>query len=254
MINKRLLKIYSDTSKYLDKCHILEEKRIMLGMSGFKKEQREYWKIIPRYIVSRCPICSKAVTEQIDTYTLRKWHRATNGTEVFFSGSSIKHCKHFLATHSFINFNCIRPTKDDLYVAGDFISEAPFVFSFLFEVEKKCKAVLHSLPICRIEGGEFVPRYTLYIMTYFAPRFKVRNILRKLHKYKQNANPWFLLPSPHEGIEGVDSWWDLKKFVENGNLYWLEPDNEEGVLINDINTFPYGNIEGRRFPYVKKLP
>lgn len=109
-------------------------------------------------------------------------------------------------------------------------------------------AVLHALPIGRVEDLALKPRYTLYLTTYFAAR--PADFWRRLYPYEYafTYNPprrvaqgeWRgeivgLLP-----YEAAD--YDLLPWVERGKLLWLGPDLE---LSSSPRAFPYDEIEGR---------
>lgn len=43
--------------------------------------------------------------------------------------------------------------------------------------------------------------------------------------------------------------YDLVKWIEQGKLYWLDPQNEERLVRQPVSAFPYCHVNGRRHPY-----
>ncbi len=256
MYNEKFLRMETTVQNYLKICHSIKDEKLLISFLD-RESVKKYWSIIPEYIFARCPFCGKEQKEQIDTYSLRNWERATDGRLVFWREHS-QRCIHLARTHAFINMNGIIPqiSNTELIWNSDFISEAPLVYPFLFDKVKSCRAVIHSLPICRIEGDRFVPRYTLYVISYFVkwPLIARRNVTKTLREYEPSMERRCLLPYPHKGIPDVESWWDMTKYVKEKKLLWIKPDDEKFSLMREVNQFPYGNIEGRRFPYIMAYP
>ena len=126
-----------------------------------------------------------------------------------------------------------------------FPPEVPFVVGFLLE-QRTCRAVLHALPVCQIEQGRFVPRFSMFLMTYFSetPEAAYRELVAFASR-SSGAEGYagdFRLPPA-----GNDSWWNLRPWVEAGSLFWVEAhDPDLGLRTQASDAFPYGEISGRR--------
>ncbi|MCR9144069.1 MAG: hypothetical protein NXI24_17610 [bacterium] len=254
MKNKSLLEFKASPAEYIEINARAESKNLLVRMVD------EYWNTIPVYTISRCPFCNKIHEEPVDTYTLRNWiPEARSGRDVFREELDVRrHCQHMVIVQSFINFNGIRPEESATELSDghfEFPAEVPHVIGFLLENDMETAAVMHSLPICRIENGEFVPRYSLYTITYYAANlFHVALLGGKLMHYREEEVGRRKLVHPmHEGDQ--DDWWNLWKWVEQDLLWWLEPDQPGSVLQHgSYEEFPYKEIKGRRFPYWSMVP
>jgi len=76
-------------------------------------------------------------------------------------------CSHFVAVQYFINLHGVLP-KEVQYFSNQ--SEVPFVMPVFLPEDIESYAVMHSLPICRIEKERFVPCYSVYLLTYYSAR------------------------------------------------------------------------------------
>ncbi len=251
MLNESLLQIKTTVEKYT---------RIMEDMDRSKmplSQIPEYWEMIPAYGVSRCPYCGKAHSEVLDTYTLRKWIIAgASGYELFWDLPENKfYCEHMVYTQAFVHLHGIVPQKSptELKHFKKFVSEVPHVVGFLLTDDVESHAVLHSLPMCRIEGDQFVPRYTLYMVTQYGMDPDLLSD-RMSHYTSAIADDWRSLlvwPTSPDHSE----WFNLEKWVKKGKLSWIEPENPEMKLVSGpLEAFPYAKIEGRRSPYYLTLP
>ena len=69
--------------------------------------------------------------------------------------------------HLFLNLHGILPTE--MLNIDNEAGGVPFITPWMMPENLETCAVIHALPICRIEGEAFVPRYTLFILAYFSP-------------------------------------------------------------------------------------
>jgi hypothetical protein len=203
----------------------------------------EFWKRFPEYLIARCPICEACYTECVDTYALHNWTLRLEET-VYYGVQSIG-CAHFVGVKTFINLNGIEPTEEKYF--SNVEGEIPYVMPVYLPEDIPSHAVLHSLPICREEHGVFVPRYSVFMVTYYsaAPRL--------LHD--RNGQYW----KPGMGLVSLmfpftkDR--DLLRWVAAGKLWWLDLEQDQLPLRSDsLEAFPYANIEGRREGYVYRRP
>ncbi|MCR9144967.1 MAG: hypothetical protein NXI24_22205 [bacterium] len=218
---------------------------------------RKFWPVLPKYTIARCPFCDEANQVRIDTYSLRSWRwEEANGRDLqFYSSLGFERCDHFEIVHPFLNLNGHRPELSLTELVRPDIAgpEKPHVMPPAFEVDPGCKAVLHSLPVCKIVNNRFEPRYTWYFVTYFSekqPRGSLSWAMSQINSGRKYNREPSLLGEAH----ARDDWWDLEKWVRKGHLLWLKPDDPESSLQADRDDFPYANITGRVQPYQCSYP
>jgi hypothetical protein len=231
MENLHLLKIEIGVEEYLS-----------IAKYSFKPENLIR---LPKYTIAICPICQEENIDHLDTYSAAAWNKGYGGQAFSFGGAT--HCRHFAFTQPFVHFHDIWPEEAN----GTLGPEVPYVIGHLLE-SGKCLAIMHALPICRPEKGKFVPRYTLYMITYFSqdPKSAYDSLIAYNAPYVEPGTiAAFILPQ-----KGYEYWWDLSRWVSVGQLYWV--DTTEAILklaTNDVDNFPYKGITGRKyfhmFPY-----
>lgn len=255
MINDNLLIINITTEEYLNIWR--EEDRKLKGKVYFQLPEK-YWNVIPQYLVAKCPICGKDYIEKIDTYSLRGW-TLLSGKKVYKSEIPSVKCEHFIYVQCFLNINGNIPDKSDTEIKYNIYnrSEVPHILGNIMEYELDLYAVMHSLPICKIENKMFIPKYSLYMITYYVTeksRRILNNIINQSNIFKKTDEPIPFATYP-PGSKEADLWWNLGYWVEKGRLYWLDTNNKSTSLKkNDIEKFPYGNITGRKEPYFEYVP
>jgi hypothetical protein len=231
--------------------HDLEEREKV-----FSRYPDKMLAIMPEYTLAVCPICKKKYIEKIDNYSIRSWTLPGNGEKVFFKcGEPVSKCEHFFAVQFFINLNGLKPelSEEEMRFRREFPPEAPHIQGNLFKEDVESYGVMHSIPLCRIEGDKFVPRYKVYTVTYFLPEDEEKRFMNMVKGYnKLSKKPYDSIPP--EGESGKD-WWDLEKWVNAGKLLWLEVKNNDFELKKGpVENFPYRHIEGRKSPYYQTIP
>lgn len=214
-----------------------------------------FWRIIPEYLLSICPFCGEPHRQQLDLYSLYGWHISGGGQTVAYSPNGHHNCKHFTAVHGFLNLNGRKPQKRALSfgLLRSTEPEVPFVSSCLLPDDLESRVVLHSLPICRIEGETFIPTYTLYLLTYYAQ--DAPTIIYRRHMQWANGPglrymPDFArLPMYWEQVQNQSELWDLEAWWRQGRLFWIDPVT---MKLNDLTVmdFPYRAIKGVRHGYI----
>ncbi len=112
----------------------------------------EYLAVLPRYLISRCPFCATPYTAQVDTYSLDDWYIRTLGYGESFDGEEEQgRCPHLIVIQRFVNLEGIVPVEVQSFQS---ILHIPFVMPFYLPDEIPAIAVIHSLPICRIEDED----------------------------------------------------------------------------------------------------
>lgn len=248
-----------------------------------RKAGEEYWGRLPSYLVARCPICGGAYTESLDTHSLVGWHphpdrwdfvytsrrKRLDDTEeqkrleqiiegtaqpdqfwaaTFEATPQRVDCSHFVAVQYFINLHGVLP-KEVQYFSNQ--SEVPFVMPVFLPEDIESYAVMHSLPICRIEKERFVPRYSLYLLTYYSA--KPQKLWERRRAEFTRGDP-FHFPKMYTWrtiqLGNLAEAWDLPSWVAKGKLLWLDLDHPNLPLkTGPVEDFPYGNIEGIRRSY-----
>lgn len=202
----------------------------------------------PAYVIARCPFCLALNVERLDTYSVRLWSIGSLGHAAFDHRAVDDHCEHFALVQTFFHFHNIWPAE----AWGMLGPEVPHVIGHLLE-SGRCLAVIHSLPICRIEGNAFMPRYTLFMVGYFSeqPEEAYQAVINFNAPYVEPGVAWPFIAPP----EGCEQWWDLPRWVSAGQLFWVDGDDPGlGIRTHDSADFPYGHIKGRKWPYLHTFP
>lgn len=216
----------------------------MLGDSNINplKLNDAYWQRLPTYIVARCPLCHTPYTEKLDTHSIRGWDSDPNLWSAVNSDFHSR-CHHFVSVQTFVNLNGHLPTELKYYWSQ---YDIPFLMPFFLPNDHPAFAVLHSLPICHIEEGQFVPRYIVYMMTYYAESPPLIEVLRRQYwaaKFKSDTDAHV----PRLELSGER---DLPKWVERGRLLWLDPSSPDLALKSGpLEEFPYVDIKGYGQPH-----
>lgn len=216
-----------------------------------------YWNIIPNYLYAHCPICRAPYRDPADTYSLRSWgssflilHNALYGLAE--KQSLPPRCSHFLGIANFTNLHGYVP--DELNQFQQKTGEVPYITPWLLPETLEAYAVLHALPICRIEADKFEPHYTVFVLTYFAQR---PQLVLQRHYDAQSKwgkdDPEFYPAT----LAPLGSSTELAGWAERGQLGWLDltqPDLPlrlgKGLVLPEI----YRHIPGKNKPYYWERP
>jgi len=166
------------------------------------------------------------------------------------------HCAHFFGIHAFLNLHEVPPPNT--YYWPNATGEVPYVTPWFFPDDIPTYAVLHALPICRIEEDTFVPTYTVFSLTYFSQDRK--EILTRWRERVRNEgldDPEYyptLLATPYSYSDQAHrtARYDLAGWAYRGKLGFLDitqPDLPlsigKGTELPEI----YRNIQGRLAKY-----
>jgi hypothetical protein len=218
----------------------------------FRADAKEdYWGNLSEYVLARFPFCKTVFTETLDTHGLSGWIIHPDFANFVYKRPKSPYdypCVHFVAVQTFINLHGIVP--DELkYFSNQ--SEVPFVMPVFVPDDLQAYAVMHSLPICRIENGQFVPRYSLYTIAYYSNR---PDILRERRRAEYRGEDYGHFPMLYTWrtlkFEHLDEAWDLPLWVQKGKLLWLDLEQNGLPLKSEpVEAFPYADIEGMRKSY-----
>jgi hypothetical protein len=198
------------------------------------------WEAFPAYIIARCPLCLAKNIEKLDTYTLRRWQgriQHVRESSILADKLVVSHCEHFALIQLFYQLYGL---MDEIYDTR--FGKPPYVIGHLLE-SGRCQAVMHTLPLCWIENDVFVPRYNLFMISYFSknPEKAVRDVYRFNMDWYVPEETILELPIPL----GQEHWADLRHWVTKGQLYWVDGDDPElNIRTHDVKAFPYGNLTG----------
>ncbi|HOU14349.1 MAG TPA: hypothetical protein PKZ84_14675 [Anaerolineae bacterium] len=251
MFNQHLLQLDLSVSEY----------DALGGRMGRRAEA--YYAALPAYLIARCPLCGAENIERLDTYTLREWPgmNLLNGTSIFGHHAVVRHCEHFALVQRFLNLRGAQSSEiygtlkgpEIPHVIGYLLKPGPFpvphaIDYILREEDFYCHAVLHALPVCRPAGAHFEPAYNVFIVTYFAENpSHTREVVRAYNTFFRDPRtpPMFWEPP-----DGREAWWDLRPWVTAGRLHWIDGSTPDLKLrTRTVSEFPYGDLEGRRYPY-----
>jgi hypothetical protein len=208
----------------------------------------DYWDYIPSYIVSRCPLCFAEYTAQLDTHGLEAgWSTHTGSwNSIGYEGHESIGCNHIVASQQIVNLNGLLPTELNYYENE---LDVPFIMP-PFVSDVNAAAVVHSVPICRIEADLFVPRYSAFFMVYYAEDPEAIRTRRADENLADGANDPEYYPSATftaSEAHGHPEAYDLALWVLRQKLYWLDPTTPDLRLrTGNVADFPYAGIEGYR--------
>jgi hypothetical protein len=161
-------------------------------------------------------------------------------------------CRHFVAVETFINLCGFMPMEVTFFRN---VLDVPFVMPIFVPDDVPAIAVIHSLPICRIEKLAFVPRYSVFMVTYYSLQPKLlwaRRRAEAMAEKIKNSDPDLRAPAMYASwqAERQPEMFDLRLWVERGKLKWLDPNLPDLPLADGpVNSFPYAGVEGYRRPY-----
>ncbi len=255
MFNRHLLQLDLSVAEY----------DALGGRLGRRAEA--YYAALPVYVIARCPLCGAENVERLDTYSLREWPgmNILNGTSIFGHHAVVRHCEHFALVQRFLNLRGAQSGEiygalkgpEVPHVIGYLLKPRPFpvphtIDHILREEDFYCHAVLHALPVCRPANADsaahFEPAYNVFIVTYFSENpSNTHEVVRAYNAFFRDPRtpPMFWEPP-----DGREAWWDLRQWVTAGRLHWIDGSAPDMKLRTRAATeFPYGDLEGRRYPY-----
>lgn len=214
-----------------------------------------YWAKLPTYLIARCPICGTEYYNRADTHSYFFWRNTTPET----SRSAFPHpenaipCRHFVGVQRFVNLNKHLPVE--INYGNNMNGDIPVMTPELVEHDSEASAVIHSLPICRIENNQFVPKYSVYLLSYFAPSPSVARhaLLSRYPATPGDGYPMFCVSGNHSQEPRII---DLLYWVERKKLLWLDLHDQTLPLRSaPLSDFPYAGISGFGTPWIyRKTP
>lgn len=202
-------------------------------------KDHSYWQTLPRYIVAECPICTYRLYSFVDTYSLIGWVSSNGLLQSLYRSDmpavtagpvtqgipKFAHCPHFMGVHRFLNLHEVPPPNT--YYWSNRTGEVPYITPWFFPDDVPTYAVLHALPICRIEEDTFIPTYTVFSVTYFSQdRKEILMRWRERVKNEGLGDPEYypsLLAIPNSySYEERSAQHDLVTWTRQGKLGFLD--------------------------------
>lgn len=220
-------------------------------------EIETYWKKMTTYTIARCPLCGCKYVNHADIHSLYYWRNTSPETHlnVFPHPENMVPCAHFVGVQRFINLNSNLPVEFNYADNGN--GDVPVITPELVQHSPEASAVIHSLPICRIENNRFVPKYSAYLITYYAesPSAARKAVLKRYppESGEYHGSPLFCV-SGHQIQEPIIA--NLPYWVEQKKLYWLDLNATDLPLkSSSTSEFPYAGITGFGTPWIyRKTP
>jgi hypothetical protein len=211
---------------------------------------QEFFRRLPCVLVSRCPYCAREIWGAVGIFSLidEFWYSIySDGQEEAIEES---HCEHLFCIDGALGLNGHQPAevkKPNTMVLYDTLRMAagvPFVKPRVLRLPTMV-AVLHSFPVA--------DKYTAYPVVYFAEQrppqkeFCIGWARQEYVDRLEGGGGTFV------GRRTDAQDYELEKWVEQGKLFWLDPTDDEHPLVHGpVEAFPYGNVPGRRNPYIIK--
>ena len=226
-----------------------------------------YLEKLPRCLFARCPFCAREYVEPVDIYNIGVWSRGVFDTYVDDTLSSINiflnypkpsSCRHYMGLQKFVNLGGQAPNEFQvpnklrwLHVAA---GEVPYISPNFFQVDISTKAVLHGIPIYKAVGDQFIPVYTVFVLTYFSlDRYALQSAILKAQIEPGKIYDDDYLPTLVNYPNSDPKNYDLPYWVAQGKLGWLDITDPDFLLLcfRDDAEFPaiYQNIAGLRRPH-----
>ncbi len=212
-----------------------------------------YWRVVPIYTYAECPFCHTRYSEPIDTYTLLGWGIGELSATLYASRTkfhNLPFCTHLLGIQVFMNFHHTAPYELELFANA--WGEVPYLTPWFFVENQTTYAILHALPICRPETDQFIPRYTVFALTYFSedPQEILREHIRAedaAHAPDSDYWPDTVHPPGDALRHGL---YYLSKWAAAGHLGFLDfTETSLPLRIGPNLAWPalYDSIQGKRF-------
>lgn len=191
-------------------------------------------------------------------HLLKRW----NSLRILYSTLSankeyvMSRCPHFMGVQRFVHLHQVPLAEADIFNCA--CGELPYLTPDFFREGFATYAVLHALPICRIEHEEFIPRYTLFLITYFTENkgaIRTQRMAITLEDSPDSPYPDPFDPAPPrpDYIQThPQSPYNLAAWAERGQLGWLDITQPDLPLTIGSGLVPpalYQNMEGWRQGY-----
>ncbi len=226
-----------------------EWKQFLACREEFRSLIHEYRHRLPIHLLAQCPYCGAHILQPVDTFSLLGLTPSLNATQVYWGGPEWREslppkqrCRHALCATLSVNLNGLQPDDISGWILGEktrLIDSAPHLMVWPL-IARHTSAVMHALPIGRLDDEEPIHRYTAHFATYFAGD--------KTNLYTKEMWVPNDLGGPAMGLVQIDI--DLLKWVKAGRLFWLNPVDTRQLMHEPIESFPYAYVEPKGWYYV----
>lgn len=212
---------------------------------------RKFFRSQPYVLISRCPYCSREIWVKVGIFSLvdEFWYReSSDGRD---DAAPKSRCPHLFCIDGALNLNGHEPIEAiaPISALNDTIkmaAEAPFVKPRVLSLPTMV-AVVHSFPVA--------DKYTAYPIVYFMKqqppqdKYCIGWARQEYVDHHKASGSGVVITGKR--IDAQD--YELKKWVRQGKLFWLDPTDDEHPLVREpVEAFPYSNVAGRQNPYVIK--
>jgi hypothetical protein len=202
----------------------------------------KYYRHLPNSIVSICPYCNAVILQPIDYFSLIGFHPLINLPDFYHSAQTWdkpeaprQSCKHALVSTLSVNLNNYRPTDLPQWSINRnwlYMSSSPRIMVWPL-LAHHTSAVIHALPIGRLDDPNPTHRYTLYFVTYFMDDSS--NL--------RTEEMWVSTDLGEPATGGVKYDPDLRKWIKASRLYWLDPKKPSRLVKGSTDDFPYMDVQ-----------
>ncbi len=205
---------------------------------------QEYVNRLPIYQLAQCPYCHTRLLQPFDSFSLMGFSSVLN-VKKLYEGSNEWHtipsprqkCRHALFASVFVNLNTLKPDDLSPLISDSYLAvfdSSPYVIVWPL-IARFTSAVIHTLPIGRLDEPIPTHSYTAYIVTYFADDNSNIDSMWVSGGMKSGY------AVPATGNVQID--FELEKWLDSDRILWLNPNNTNELLQTPKEVFPYANIQ-----------
>jgi hypothetical protein len=213
----------------------------------------EYRSRLPIHLLAQCPYCGVHILQPVDSFSLLGFDgnfgaaKLYGGEYQWSSPPPRQRCTHALCATLSVSLNGLQPNDLIGWILGDKlhnrtmeIRASPYVMVWPL-LARHTRAVIHALPIGRLDDEESIHRYTAYFVTYFVG--DQSNLCDANEMWVANE-----YGGPAMGWVKEDS--DLLRWVKADRLHWLDPDDTSQLVNGPPEAFPYANVRPKGCYYI----
>lgn len=219
-----------------------EKKQMDLLKDQFRLLRQEYLRRLPIHLLAQCPYCGSRLLQPVDTFSLTGFHPRLNIADLYHGRgwraakqAPRQRCEHALLAMVSVNLNGLIPNDAPEWALQRkwmTLDAAPHVLVWPL-IARQTSAVVHALPIGRLDDPEPIHRYTAYFVTCF--------VSDESNLYAKEM--WVPTDLGEPATDGVQIDTDLVKWVKAGRLHWLDPEDTGRLMHGPIKAFPYANVQ-----------
>jgi len=209
--------------------------------SQFRTLMKEYRSRLPIQLLAQCPYCGTYILQPVDVYSLMGFHGNYKAIKTFHGHEDWREftpykqiCPHALCATFSVDLHGRTPDDLSPWLHGArirLLDNAPYVMIWPL-IARYTSAVMHALPIGRMDDDEPTHHYTMHIVTYFV---REDSNLRTPDLWISNE-----FGQPATGAVWYDV--DLLKWVRAGRLFWMDPENTLRLVQGPPESFPFTGI------------